>query len=247
MSRGGGSPLSRLLAPHSLHTASSASPRGLLQRKLLLGHAERGPLGRLRDNALERFELYMGNMRGRGSNRQAAVAKFFCSLDHDAAELHDGNVAGAEALARAIGNRAHRLPHRNILVRNADDTCVTALLHLVTILQIIVGTGTDRTEVAVQVYTDLCSAKLPPCILIDAFAVAPGNEVEHGVGVVQRDVENRELVLVVRWDQHRERRYEKRDAQIIVSAGVLDGMPDGHVAKAEVRTLNRKSRPPVGL
>src|ERR1700680_2265062 len=109
----------------------------------------------------------MGNMLRRGSNRRAAVAKFFCSLDHDAAELHDGNVAGAEAPPGAIGNRAHRLPHRNILVRNAGDTGVAALLHLVTILQVVVGTGTDRTEVAVQVGTDLCRAKLPPRVLID--------------------------------------------------------------------------------
>ena len=36
-------------------TASSASPRGLSQFELLVGHAERGPLGRLRDDALERF------------------------------------------------------------------------------------------------------------------------------------------------------------------------------------------------
>src|SRR5438105_14947463 len=157
-----------------------------------LGDAERGPLGRLRDNALERFELDMGNMLRRGSNCRAAVAEFFCSLDHDAAELHDGDVAGAEALPRAIGNRAHRLPHRNILVRNAGDTGVTALLHLVTILQVTVGTGTGWTEVAVQVDTDLCRTKLPPRVLIDAFPVAPGDEVEHSVGVIERDVENRE-------------------------------------------------------
>src|SRR6266478_1498122 len=136
----------------------------------------------------------MGNMPRQGSNRGAAVSKFFCSLDHDAAELHDGDVAGAEALPRAISNRAHRLPHRNILVRNAGDTGVAALLHLVTVLQVVVGTGTDRAEVAVHVDTDLCRTKLPPCILIDAFPVTPGDEVEHGAGVVERDVENRELV-----------------------------------------------------
>src|SRR5207237_559516 len=142
----------------------------------------------------------MRNMLRRGSNRRAAVAKFFCSLDHDAAELHDGDVTGAEALPRAIGNWAHRLPHRNVLVRNAGDTCLTALLHRITILQIIVGTGTERTEVAVQIDTDLCRAKLPPRVLTDTFPVTPCDEVEHGVGVVQRDVENRELVLIVGWD-----------------------------------------------
>src|ERR1700674_3729647 len=199
---------SRSLAPHSLRERDlarcsyrgSVCPRGLLRRKLPRGAPERGPLGSLRDNALERFELYMGNMLRRGSNRRSADAKFFCSLDHDAAELHDGDVAGAEALPRAIGNRAHRLPHRNVLVRNAGDTRVTALCHLVTILQVIVGTGTDRTEVAIQVDTDLCRAKLPPRVLTDTFPVTPGDEVEHGVGIVQRDVENRELVQIVRRD-----------------------------------------------
>src|ERR1700682_833220 len=100
----------------------------------------------------------MRNMRRRGSNRRATVAKSLGGLDHDAAELHDGDVAGAEALPRAIGNRAHRLPHRGVLVRNAGDTGVAALLHRAAILQIVVGPAAEGSEVTVQVDTDLSRA-----------------------------------------------------------------------------------------
>src|SRR6202022_3406419 len=112
--------------------------------------------------------------RGRGASPRPAVPKFFCGRDHDAAELHDGDVAGAEALPRAIGNRPHRLPHRGVLVRNTGDAGVTASLHRLAILEVVVSPGADGAEVAVQVDTDFRRAKLPPCALIDAFPVAPG-------------------------------------------------------------------------
>src|ERR1700676_1393236 len=123
---------------------------GALRVELLVGDAQRGPLNRLRNDALERLKLYMPNMYRRGSNRQTTVAEFFRGLDHDAAELHDSDVAGAEALARAIGNRAHRLPHRGVLVRNTGDPGVAALLHGVTILQVVVCPVADGTKVTVK-------------------------------------------------------------------------------------------------
>ena len=130
-------------------------------------------------------------MRWRSANRRTAIAQSLRGLDHDAAELHDGHVAGAKTLARAIGNWAHGLPHCDVLIRDAGDAGLIATLHRVAVLEVIVGTSADGTVIAVEIDADLRRAKLPPCVLIDALAVAPGDEVKHGVGVVQRDVEDR--------------------------------------------------------
>ena len=70
-----------------------------------------------------------GTCCGAGADRRTAVAHRARRLDHDAAEVHDGDVARAEALARAVGDRSHRLPHRHVLVRDADDAGVAAALH----------------------------------------------------------------------------------------------------------------------
>ena len=104
--------------------------------------------------------------------------------------MHNSDVAGAEALARAIGNRTHRLPHRGVLIRDAGDAGVVAVLHCSAILQEVIRTSANAAEIAVEIDADFRRAKRSPRILVDPDALAPGDEVEHRVGVVQRNVED---------------------------------------------------------
>ena len=53
-------------------------------------------------------------------------------------------------------------------------------------------------------------------------------------------------VTVVRRDQHRERRDEQRDAQVVVRGGVLDRTADRDIAKAEIGALHLETRRLVG-
>src|SRR5215831_19134741 len=79
--------------------------RAARERLLFLGHGERGPVGGLGNDALERPELHMRHAVGRRSDGQPTVANAPRRIDHDAPELHDRDVARAEPLAGAIGDR----------------------------------------------------------------------------------------------------------------------------------------------
>jgi hypothetical protein len=148
----------------------------------------------------------------RASDGQPTVAKTPRRIDHDAPELHDCDVARAEPLARAIGDRAHGLPHRDVLVRDAVDAGVAAALHRLAILEVIVFARPDSSEIGVEVDANLSTAELAPRFLLDALLVAPGDKVEHRVRVVLRDIEDRQVVEIVRRDEHGEGRHEERDA-----------------------------------
>src|SRR5258706_849436 len=200
------------------------------------------PFGVFRHDALERSEHHLRDPLGRGSNRGATVAHLARGVDHDAPELHDGHIACAESLTRPVSNRPHRFPHRDVLVGNSLDARMAAALHRLAVLKIIVGARPDATEARVEIDTDLRLAESAPLVLVDAFAFAPGDEVEHRVDIVERDVEDRQIVAVVRRNQHGERRNEERDAQIVVGAAILDRPANRHVAKAEVGPLHLQPR-----
>ena len=101
-------------------------------------------------------------------------------------------------------------------------------------------------EVRIEIDADLRLAEPAPVVLVDAFAFAPGDEVEHRVGIVLRNVEDREIVAVVRRNQHREWSDKERNAQIVVGTRILDRPPNRNVAKAEVGPLDLQARCLVG-
>src|SRR5713101_1933888 len=110
----------------------------LLQGELFLRDAQRRPRRRLRDDPLEGFELDVGDVSRRCPDRRAAFAYLACGIDHDAPELHDRDVARAQPFARTVGDRSHRLPHRDVLIRNALDAGVARELHRPAVLEIVV-------------------------------------------------------------------------------------------------------------
>ena len=147
--------------------------------------------------------------------------------------MHNRDIAHPQALARTVGDRTHGLPHRHVLIRDAGNSRMAARLHGLTILQIVVVRGADAAELRIQVDADARPAERAPGFLLDPLAVAPGDEIEHGVRVVDGNVEDRQVVAVVGRNQHRERRDEQRNAQVIVRVRVFDGMPYCDVAKSE--------------
>src|SRR4029077_3389775 len=99
-------------------------------------------------------------------------------------------IARPRPLQRAIGDRAHRFPHRDVLVRDACDAGMTSAFHRFPILQVVVLAGPDAPEVAVEIDTHPRAAELAPGFLLDAptITLAPCDEVEHGFGGIERDV-----------------------------------------------------------
>src|SRR6185312_11701674 len=110
-------------------------------------------------------------------------------LHHDAAELHDREVARPEAFTASVGDGTHRLPHRHVLHGNAADAGEIAELHGIAVLQEIVVARAALAPAVVEVDAGLGAAELAPSFLVDAGAgVAPRDEVEHGVRVVDGHV-----------------------------------------------------------
>ena len=96
----------------------------------------------------------MRDVRIGGPDRRFAAGETLDRVEHDAAEMHDREIARAQPLMRAVGDRSHRLPHRHVLIRNADDARVIAVLHRLAILQEIVVAGPDAAIAVVEIDAD---------------------------------------------------------------------------------------------
>src|SRR5450755_1153912 len=76
---------------------------GLLAlRELFVGHTECCPARRLRDDPFEGSQLDVGDALRRRADGRASLAQLARRVDHDAAELHDGDVTRAESLMRTV-------------------------------------------------------------------------------------------------------------------------------------------------
>src|SRR5205814_3239404 len=111
---------------------------GLYTRKA----AQRTPIVGLRDYAFESAQRL--GRRHFSADRRTVRDKFSYGIDHDAPELDDRKIAGTETVARAIGDRPHRRPHRHVLHRNAADAGKIAELHRLTILQMVIRERAPR-------------------------------------------------------------------------------------------------------
>src|SRR5262245_8833495 len=93
----------------------------------------------------------MRNTRPRSPDRGLAVAATVRGLDHQAAEGAHGDVADADALLAAVADRAHRLPHGDILIGNALDAGEVAGRHRRAVLPVEIVRRADVVEVAIDV------------------------------------------------------------------------------------------------
>ena len=173
-----------------------------IQLRLFRGGTQLTPILFLGDDALERLELIMRNPRLLGANGWSSLLHGLGGLHHLATELDDRQVARTETIMGSIGNRAHRFPHRDILIGDALDTGEAGTeLHDATILPVVVFTGTEFTVVRVHIDPDLRAEELAPGLGIRRSArVAPGDEVERRMGVIDWHMQDRDIIEIVRWD-----------------------------------------------
>ncbi len=182
-----------------------------------------------------------------GADGRAAGVERAHRVEHLLAELDDREVARAEALVRAVGDRAHRDPHRDVLVREPADAGEVARLHRLAVLPEAVVLVAQRAVLRVEVDARRLVQELAPGLGLGRLRrVAPGDEVERRVRVVGRHVDVGHVVQVVRRDQHRRWRDEHRRAHVVVRRGVLDRSPDRRVAEAVRRRLHLQARCLVG-
>ena len=147
-------------------------------------------------------------------------------------------------VAAAVGDRSHRFPHRHVLRRDALDAGEVAALHGGAILHVAVLQRALLAVILVDVDADGRRAELAPRFLADALLRIgmPGDPVEHGVNVVDRHQHLRQVVLVVRRDQHRERRDEECRAHILVCFRIFDRLAQRRVAEPVGRRLELQAR-----
>ena len=171
---------------------------------LFRGRPQLTPVGFLSHNALEGFELVMRNAWLFGTDGCPTLLHGLGRLEHLATELDDRQVARAQPVMGAIGDRSHGFPHGDVLVGDPLDAGKTrAQLHDPPILPVVVLAGAELTETLIDIDTDLRAQELAPGLRIRCGgSVAPGDEVKGGVGVVDRHVQNGDVVLVVRWNLH---------------------------------------------
>src|SRR5579864_3066168 len=110
--------------------------------------------------------------------------------DHKLTELDDRDVAGAETVARAVCNRAHRLPHRYVLIRYALYACEVSELHGLAILKIVVFSRTDFAEFRIHINSDLGATEFAPRLLIGNPVPSPSYKVEGRVCVIHGYVQS---------------------------------------------------------
>src|SRR5262245_59692328 len=101
-------------------------------------------------------------MRLDGPDCRLLVAHGAGRFHHQAPERDNRDVACADTLPGAIGNKAHRFPHRDILVRYAADAREVALLHRRTVLAIEIVARAHAIEIAVNVDAPLQDVELAP-------------------------------------------------------------------------------------
>src|SRR6185295_14395404 len=159
----------------------------------------------------------MGNARRCRADGGPALLHRARGLDHQAAERHHGDVARADTLLRAVADRAHALPHRDILVGDTRNAGEVAVLHRGAVLLVIVLAGADAVEVRIHVDAPFQHVELAPWIRTDAGLVgaAPGNEIEDRGVVVLGGEQRRDVVHVVRRDQRGEWGDVDRGADVV--------------------------------
>src|SRR5262249_49260642 len=119
-------------------------------------------------------------MRLGGPDCRPLVAHGAGRFHHQAPECDNRDVACADTLPGAVADRAHRLPHRDILVRYAADAGEIALLHRRTVLTIEVAARAHAIEIVINVDAPLQNVELAPGIGVDAGLVrtVPGDEIK---------------------------------------------------------------------
>src|SRR6185369_8913121 len=113
--------------------------------------AETTPVRGLGHHAFVGADGGVADARLGGADRRAAGLHGARGLHHQAAEGDHGDVAGADALERTVGDRAHAFPHRDVLVGNAGDAGEVAGLHGGAILAVHVVARALAVEVGVDV------------------------------------------------------------------------------------------------
>src|SRR5215216_766556 len=122
----------------------------------------------------------MRDARAGGADRGTAVLHRARRIDHQAAERRDGHIARAEPLGRAVADRPHAFPHRDVLVRDTRNAREVARLHGGAILQVIVFARAHAIEIRIDVDAPLQHVELAPCVRVDPRLVGaiPGDEVK---------------------------------------------------------------------
>jgi len=155
------------LQPSNLHVARFMGYRNVLELDVAGQDGDRvtltGPGIRL-----------LGTKKLPLANGRAAVLHGARSLHHQPAERCDRHIARAEPLHRAVADRPHAFPHRDVLVGNASDAGEIAGRHRGAILLIKVVGGTHVVEEAVDILPPLEHVELAPRLRIDALLVGAG-------------------------------------------------------------------------
>src|SRR5262249_42808013 len=142
--------------------------------------AQGPPVERFGHDALEGGKLDVARAFLR-PDRAPGFLKLLRRRDHHAAKLRHREIARAEVVLRAVGDRPHRLPHRHVLRRDAGDARPVAALHRLAVLQVAVREIPFLSVVAIQIDTDFGGTEAPPGVLADALRRVgmPGDPVEH--------------------------------------------------------------------
>src|ERR1700722_14174522 len=107
-------------------------------RSVAIRRPKGSPVLILGKNPLESTDLQMRNMRLRTTERGAALLHLASGFVHQLAKFDHGEITGAKSLSAAVGDRAHRLPHRDVLIGNAAYAREVAELHGIPVLQIVI-------------------------------------------------------------------------------------------------------------
>src|SRR5579862_8973886 len=113
----------------------------------------------------------MPDVRTGCADGRAAIAHGAGGVHHQAAEGHDGHVAGADPLLGAIADRAHSLPHRDVLVRNAADAGEVSLFHGGAILTVKIVARSLAVEITIDVDAPFEHVEFAPRLGVDAGLV----------------------------------------------------------------------------
>src|SRR3954465_15033781 len=93
----------------------------------------------------------MGDARLSSAKGGLSVAHITRSFGHQTTKGVDCNIAHPDAVLAALTDRPHRLPHRDVLVRDAFDACEVAFVHRCAVLLIEIVRSTDIVEVTIDV------------------------------------------------------------------------------------------------
>ena len=140
---------------------------------------------------------------------------------------------------RAIRNRPHRYPHGDVLIWKTGDTREISSFHRLAILPKIILAIAKRTVRRVKIDAHCLPQKLAPrCRVRCLRFVAPCHEIERSVGVIQRHVDVRHVVEIIRRNQGGGRCNKHTGSHVIIGRCVHDRTTNRGVAKAVSRAFN---------